>query len=193
MTTIGFIRHGATDWNRLKKSQGQSDIPLNEEGRKQAELLACRLAQEHWEFIFSSDLSRARETAEIIAAYTGIKVCRFDRRLRERGLGRLEGTTVEQRVKTWGSNWKTMEHGVEPRDKIIQRGLSFLEEITQDYNGHKILVVSHGGLINTTMKHLLNITDNLELKNASLSILLKEDDSWKCQLMNCTRHLTVLE
>ena len=63
ITTVGLIRHGVTDWNNLGKAQGISDIPLNEDGIKQATALAKRLSGEEWDIIFSSDLMRAEQTA----------------------------------------------------------------------------------------------------------------------------------
>lgn len=73
---IGFIRHGLTDWNAIGKIQGQTDIPLNEEGRLQARLLGERLLQEpyKWDFIVSSSLSRAEETGSIIASMISLAV-----------------------------------------------------------------------------------------------------------------------
>ncbi len=82
MTTIGFIRHGSTEWNRLGKLQGQLDTDLTEEGREQARLLGLRLAKETWDGIISSDLTRARETAQIVSDLSGIPFIRTDKRLK---------------------------------------------------------------------------------------------------------------
>ena len=68
ISIIYLIRHGETDWNQDKRIQGQTDIPLNARGRRQAEALAGRLSTVSLEMIYTSDLTRARETAEIIAA-----------------------------------------------------------------------------------------------------------------------------
>ena len=95
MTTIGFIRHGSTEWNRLGKLQGQLDTDLTEEGREQARLLGLRLAKENWDGIMSSDLTRARETAQIISDLVGDSdLYERIRGLRERKYGQVEGTTV---------------------------------------------------------------------------------------------------
>lgn len=67
MTKIALIRHGSTAWNKEKRSQGQTDNPLDQEGREQALLLAVRLSEETWDAIYASDLERASETARIIA------------------------------------------------------------------------------------------------------------------------------
>ncbi|WP_337019427.1 histidine phosphatase family protein, partial [Oceanobacillus massiliensis] len=71
MTEIGLIRHGSTAWNKERRAQGSSDIPLDEEGLMQAKLVAERLSAEKWDVMYSSDLSRARQTAEAIADKTG--------------------------------------------------------------------------------------------------------------------------
>ena len=67
MTTIGFVRHGVTAWNKEGRAQGSSDIPLDEEGIEMAEHVANRLATESWDVIYTSHLLRAKKTAEIIA------------------------------------------------------------------------------------------------------------------------------
>lgn len=91
-TVIAWVRHGETEWNRLRKIQGQTDIPLNETGKQQAALAADRLVHETWDGIYASDLARARQTAEIISDRLGVKILGLDARLRERGFGSLEGT-----------------------------------------------------------------------------------------------------
>src|SRR5687768_16876002 len=92
MTTLLLARHGETDWNRELRIQGSSDIALNDLGRDQARALAEELAELALDAIYSSDLRRARETAEAVAAQHGLDV-RLDPRLRERAFGSWEGLT----------------------------------------------------------------------------------------------------
>ncbi|MBX6395401.1 MAG: histidine phosphatase family protein, partial [Alicyclobacillaceae bacterium] len=87
---ICLVRHGETVWNREQRLQGHQDIPLTDKGREQARAVARRLSTEPWDLVYSSDLSRARETAEIIAKHCGVRVV-TDPRLRERFYGRFEG------------------------------------------------------------------------------------------------------
>ncbi|MFF3923026.1 histidine phosphatase family protein [Paenibacillus lactis] len=102
MATIGFVRHGLTDWNAQGRAQGLSDIPLNAEGRQQAKLLAERLRNGPWESIVTSTLTRARETAEIIAHELGVRDVIQEHGIREIDCGLIEGTTEEQRFQTSG-------------------------------------------------------------------------------------------
>ena len=103
MTTIGLIRHGITEWNKLGKAQGISDIPLNELGRKQAFYIGDRLLKEgKWDMIISSDLLRAIETAQIIGSKINLSVCHFDKRIREIDCGEIEGTTEKDPTEKMG-------------------------------------------------------------------------------------------
>ena len=91
MTTIGLIRHGITEWNELGRAQGQSDIPLNKIGQQQAVALANRLVSEDaWDFIVTSDLSRATETAQIVSTKLKIPIKIYDERIREINCGKLK-------------------------------------------------------------------------------------------------------
>ena len=104
MTKLLLVRHGETDWNRHGRWQGGSDTQLNDLGREQARALAEELDGEI-DVLYSSDLARARETAEIVAAKLGLEV-RLDPRLRERGFGSWEGLTtieIEERFADAGS------------------------------------------------------------------------------------------
>src|SRR5919112_2688628 len=94
MTTLLLARHGETDWNRELRIQGSSDIELNELGRAQAHALAQELEHVELDAIYASDLSRARATAEAVAASHGLEV-RLHPRLRERSFGGWEGFTRE--------------------------------------------------------------------------------------------------
>ena len=91
---IYFVRHGQTNWNIEHKIQGQSDIPLNEMGKKQAELIAPQLKDLKIERIISSDLSRALETAQIINTHLKLQIT-LDTRLREFKYGQIEGVPTK--------------------------------------------------------------------------------------------------
>ncbi|WNQ12464.1 histidine phosphatase family protein [Paenibacillus aurantius] len=189
MTTIGFVRHGVTDWNVQGRAQGQHDVPLNELGREQARMLGKRLAAEGWDLIFSSDLSRARETADAIAEAMGRSVDGYDVRLREKTHGRLDGTVEAERVEKWGPNWRELDHDEESAESVRERSLDFLKEITETYPGRKVLVVSHGAWIGITLETLLPGQEIAKLTNTSVCVLEKAEGTWTCLLMNCIKHL----
>ncbi|MDF2647558.1 MAG: phoE [Paenibacillus sp.] len=188
MTTIGFIRHGSTEWNRLGKLQGQLDTELTGEGREQARLLGLRLAQETWDGIISSDLMRARETAQIVSDLSGIPIIRTDKRLRERKYGQVEGTTVAEREERWGPDWKLQALGQESDDDLWKRWTELEEELIQAYPNGKILLISHGGFIVQILRVLRMDSEDF-LQNTSLTILLRQEEGWELQLYNCLTHL----
>ena len=147
MTTIGFIRHGVTAWNKEGREQGNTDIPLDEEGIEMAERVASRMEQEEWDVIYTSPLIRARRTAEIIAERLPSAEFRIDKRLVEVGGGVTEGTTELERLEKWGAAWRELDLGFEPEDVTFSRGMSFIERVKQVHSGSRVLVVSHGDLI----------------------------------------------
>ena len=125
MTHLTLIRHGETDWNRARLIQGSTDIPLNETGRAQARQTAERLRGALEDptaaRIVSSDLSRARETAQIIADQWGSEAPLAYSALRERAYGEAEGLTVDDFAVRWG-NWYTAEvPGAESREQLPWR------------------------------------------------------------------------
>ncbi len=91
-TAILLVRHGETDWNRDRRVQGHTDVPLNDEGRRQARALAEELGEGAFDAVYASDLARARETAEILAAPCGLDVTQLEA-LREKNFGTWEGLT----------------------------------------------------------------------------------------------------
>lgn len=188
MTTIGFIRHGSTEWNRLGKLQGQLDTDLTDEGREQARLLGLRLSQESWDGIISSDLKRANETAQIISTLSGIPFLNRDKRLRERKYGLVEGTTVAEREERWGTEWKLQDLGQESDSALWARWLDLEKEILNLYPSKKILLISHGGFIVQVLR-VLKLNQEEFLQNTSLTLLLRQNDQWELQLYNCLNHL----
>src|SRR6187431_2901410 len=152
MTTLLLARHGETDWNRELRIQGSSDIGLNELGRRQAQFLAQELTDVELDAIYSSDLSRARATAAAVAATHGLEV-NLDPRLRERSFGSWEGLTRED-ISTFPAGSR---HDGESDDEVRVRVLAAVEEIAANHRGQQVLVVSHGGALNTLWHHALGV------------------------------------
>ena len=150
MTTLIFVRHGETDWNAQHRWQGHSDTRLNDVGREQARRLAEEL--ETVDAVYSSDLARARETAEILAARLRLEV-RLDPRLRERGFGAWEGMTmneIESSFPEEQARWRAGNAagvGEESFEAFATRVGSFIEEVSRRHDGEAVLVVAHGGTI----------------------------------------------
>ncbi|WP_213644640.1 histidine phosphatase family protein [Paenibacillus lautus] len=188
--TIGLIRHGITDWNVQNRAQGRSDIPLNTEGRQQAQRIAERLKRESWELIISSPLIRAKATAQIIAEEISVLDIMEDQRICEIDCGLIEGTTEEERVATWGYSWRELDLGMERFEDVAERGAQFLEEVMQAYENKHVLVVSHGAVIGLSLQKLLpQRFTTTYIDNTSLTLLTKLNGAWNCSLYNCTRHL----
>jgi broad specificity phosphatase PhoE len=162
VTLLTLIRHGETDWNRARRIQGSTDVPLNDDGRQQARDAATALrAQLDLEstVVVASDLSRARETAGIVAAGLGLEVSRLYPDLRERGYGEAEGLDVDEFVFRWG-DWHTAEvPGAEPWPHLRERGLRALEHVVRDAAGRdggmpaSIVVVTHGAMIRELIRY----------------------------------------
>lgn len=185
---LGLIRHGSTAWNKEGRAQGSSDIPLDEEGLKGAKLLAERLRPGNWGIIYSSDLTRARQTAEIIANKLQIKLV-LDERLRETNGGLIEGTTEAERIARWGRNWREQDLGIESSASVKARTQSFLQEKIAPVE-QNTLIVSHGALLNAIILELTpKAVYEQSLKNTSLTSLKLINSKWECNLYNCTKHL----
>jgi broad specificity phosphatase PhoE len=149
MTTILLARHGETDWNVEGRLQGWDDRPLNETGRAQARELARRLAETPFDAVYASDLSRARETAEIVAEPHGVPVV-IDSDLREMHYGSWSGLTrseIEERFP--GAE----RHDGETREQHLERVLASADRIARRHPGGRILVVSHGGSMRALRRH----------------------------------------
>jgi broad specificity phosphatase PhoE len=152
VTTLLLARHGETDWNRDGRWQGHSNTSLNARGREQARGLAGELT-EKIDVVYSSDLARARETAEIVADRLGLEI-ELDPRLRERGFGSWEGLTrseIEERDAEGLARWLAGQgHGAddaEPFDEFAERMHGFLGDVLHRHPGERVLVIAHGGSI----------------------------------------------
>jgi broad specificity phosphatase PhoE len=150
VSTLLLVRHGETDWNRDGRWQGHSDTHLNESGREQAARLADEL--DGVDVIYSSDLARARETAEIVAERVDLPV-HLDPRLRERSFGAWEGKTgpeIESEFAAAHAQWLAGGPGAddaEPFAEFAARVESFLAEVVARHPDETVLIVAHGGSI----------------------------------------------
>ena len=151
VTTIHLARHGETDWNRELRWQGHADPPLNALGRQQARALAESLAEMRIAAVYSSDLLRASETAEIVAGRLEVPL-HLDAALRELDVGSWQGQTLselEARHAEAVARWKESgEHGWEGGEshaEMAARVLEAIRSIAAEHVGQEILVVSHGG------------------------------------------------
>ncbi|MBM3120769.1 MAG: histidine phosphatase family protein [Chloroflexi bacterium] len=151
MTAWILVRHGATDWNRDGRYQGQADPPLNAEGRAQAARLADALAARPIEAVYSSDLQRARHTAEVIAGVHGLAV-HLDQRLREVNQGAWEGMLVADIAAGYPAEWRALQEdplnarapGGESAAEVAERAMASLREIAGRHPLGPVIVVSHG-------------------------------------------------
>ena len=149
--TLFLVRHGETDWNAAGRWQGQTDVPLNARGREQAIEVAVRLRAEGIASMASSDLLRARATAELMAAELGLVVNHLDPALRERRFGCFEGLTREEVAARFPEAWtRYLEDpgpappGGETREELVGRLLPAVASAVARLPG-PLLVVMHGG------------------------------------------------
>ncbi len=141
---IYLVRHGQTDWNVLKKRQGHANIPLNEEGIKQANNLKEELKDIKFDYVFTSPLDRAFETAKIVSETNPI----IDDRLIERNNGKLEGLTADEIAKLKeDSNYSDELYEAESINDLQKRAEDFIKDILDKYPNKNILIVTHVGLI----------------------------------------------
>lgn len=174
-TKIWLVRHGATDWNAQLRWQGHIDIPLNEEGRAQANRVAGELSERPLGAILSSDLLRARQTAEAIAAPRALQVHPTDR-LREVDVGDLEGLTTPEVIERFDpadvACWRDERDldwpfpNGESKREALRRGLTAIEGFMRWSSAREIAVVCHS-LILRVMIHTLfpSIEDRVHVPN----------------------------
>jgi probable phosphoglycerate mutase len=157
---ILLARHGETEWNALGRLQGHTDIELNDAGRTQARSLAAALAGSGITAITTSDLSRARQTGEIVAAALQLAAPTIDPELRERHMGVFEGLTRKQCEEQHPQAWQAwvaqtgVPHGGEPLADIVARMARVLGRIASE-PGAPVLVISHGGAMRLWLMRVL--------------------------------------
>ncbi len=155
MRTLLLVRHGETDWNREGRFQGHTDVALNEAGRAQARAVAERLRTRGVHAVASSDLARARETAEIIAAACELPLACVEPMLRERSYGCFEGLTRDECAARFPDDWSALVQtrrdppGAERFADVGARLTSAVSRVIETHAsvGASLVIVSHGGAI----------------------------------------------
>lgn len=183
-TTIYLIRHGQTDWNVAGKIQGHADIPLNATGKAQAQKVAQHLKKKQASLaaLYSSDLQRAHQTAQEIAAIFALEII-LAADLREGHFGKMEGITKKEREDLYGhmKEEEALEKvGAEPRDKVVARVMNYLHGIVQKHKEQHIAVVTHGWLLHSLLTHLGHDLDQLPALTNESIVTLKWDAD--CQM-----------
>lgn len=160
-TTVIIVRHGKTSWNKLKKLQGKSDIPLSKEGKKEAKLVAKRLSEYPIEKIYTSKLSRAIQTGAIVAEELKLEAEEHEG-LNERDYGEFEGKTWDEIGLTFTPD-KKISFYLKPKKgehypQFHKRIVKAFGDIIKKHAGQTILLVCHGGVLNALLRHVNNIS-----------------------------------
>ncbi|MDD5254232.1 MAG: histidine phosphatase family protein [Candidatus Nanoarchaeia archaeon] len=185
-----LTRHGETIENKKGISQGHIPGKLSKEGIKQAKKLALRLKDEEIDFIFSSDLARAKDTTKEIIKYHPDVPVKFVKELRERYLGKLQGKKNKEDV--WKD--KKLTKGIETPKHMCSRIKKFLDKVLLKHKKDTVLFVAHGGTSRALMtvitgedpKEMFNLG---KLSNTGVGIIEIKGKKHKIRVFNCTKHL----
>ena len=195
-----MIRHGQSTWNQEHRIQGQLDPPLSPEGRRQAELLARRLAGRTLAGFYTSDLKRAFETAEILAPSVRMRP-EAASSLREIFLGEWEGLTTEEIAVRYPEEWSRWVEepdwdavpGGEGAEQFDARVGAALEAILAGHPQGDVLVVTHGGVIQIALHRVVGRPSHglfpFKIQNASISLIEKRDGRTVIAGVNDIAHL----
>ena len=181
VTTLGLFRHGQTDWNIDFRLQGTTDTLMNDFGKQQVSVAAEVLAGKHagWDVLLTSPLTRARQTSQILASRLGMNEVLEAPLLLERSFGLGEGLTYDE----WQQHYQRLDDipGAESTASVTSRAGELLDWVAREYEGKRVLAVSHGALI----RYVLNLVTEgsvpppgERLQNASLHLLTRDLDAW---------------
>ena len=199
-----LVRHGVTDWNRQGLIQGWTDTPLSETGRRQAARAAEALAGRAIGRVASSDLTRARETAELIARPHGLDVATH-RELREYHCGEWEGRPFREvreadaeRFRAWFDDPESMIPGGESMAGALRRAAPILPALMDGLAPAAArVIVARGGINRLLAAHLIDMplasARRFALDNGSISVLEPFAGGWTVALWNGVAHLAVLD
>ena len=170
------VRHGETDWNLQHRIQGSTDIPLNDTGRAQATATGSLLARRDWDAIYSSPLSRAMETGDLIAKELGMPGPIPVGDLVERAYGAAEGLADPELTQLFPDGSEVP--GRETREAVVARVMPALMELAEKHSGEAIIVVSHGGVIRAILSEVDPQGGHGRITNGSVHSFLHDDGSF---------------
>lgn len=205
MTRIILVRHGETIWNKELRYQGHQDIPLSEKGRDQAGKLSARMSTEKIDAFYASDLSRALETAHIVAGPHGLPVLPVPE-LRETNFGKWEGLTYNEITTAFSEDMQRWREnplvnripGGETLKEVADRCMAGINRIVAAHPNQTVLTAAHGGTIRVVVSSVLGIDLNnywkIKQDNVSVNIIefYNHDRAIVC-LLNDTGHLRCIE
>ena len=189
-----LVRHGESFANKEGIIQGHGDYILTESGYMQVRKIADRLKEEEFDLIYSSDLKRAKETAEEIAKFHLVKVM-FDEKLRERSMGIWEGlfNSEVDFGSLRGDVFEKKPPNGESRSEHAKRLHGFMDLKEKEFKCKKVLIVSHAGTIRLIIRNILDmdLSDALliDIPNSSLSVIDFSDGKPDLVLSGCIKHL----
>jgi broad specificity phosphatase PhoE len=192
-TTFYFVRHGESEGNAARIFTGQTDSPLTPRGRRQAAAVADELAKVKFDRIISSDLSRSRDTAEVIAKRRGIAV-EVVPELREINVGDRTGKTFDETrgLPNWNDDGFVSWPGGESLDQVLARTLGAIDRLTRESPGKRILIVGHGGVNRILLSHFLGILPKLDRTpggNTNISVVRTDGKTHTVERLFTTDHV----
>lgn len=199
-TRLCIVRHGETAWNAEHRVQGQLDVPLNAIGEAQALAASKVLSKERFDAIYSSDLSRARQTAAYTAGLLSMQVT-IDEALRERHYGIFERLTYAEVKVRYPEDYarfdaRDPEYGFRTGETLKDfsvRSIKVISAIAERHQGQNVAVFTHGGVLDKLYRFItglpLSAERNFGIPNAGLNRIEVTADGWKIQVWADTAHL----
>jgi probable phosphoglycerate mutase len=199
-TRICFIRHGETDWNVTKRIQGQTDIPLNETGLRQALAMAFNAAHYNFSAIYSSDLSRAIETAKMVAERRGLEV-KIQPQLRERNYGIFQGITADEGARRYPEAYahykaRDLDYDFvsgESLNNLAVRVSAAIAGLTSHHSGQTIAAISHAGVLDIVYRkatgRLMHTPRDFVIPNCALNWFRFDGQGWHLEAWDDHHHL----
>jgi probable phosphoglycerate mutase len=197
-----LVRHAETAWNAEGRVQGQLDIPLSEVGLAQARAVAAVLGNESFSQIYSSDLTRVRQTAQPTADRLGMKVL-LEENLRERHYGSFQGITyteAKQRFPAQFARFKAHEldfdfSNGESLARFNERALACIDSLVKRHPGEHVLVFTHGGVLEMVYRYAtgraLSSPRDFEIPNAAINRVEVGAQGWRVWAWADISHLSV--